>query len=335
MSDTQHRRRSASRSVKERIGKRRSAETGESSVAGAGPGARAQLSALGERIRSLRAQRGMTRKGVARRADISERYLANLEYGTANPSILLLQQVAIALDCSLAELTGDVTTSSPEWLLIREMLKESDEATLRRVRSKIGEILGNAGASPTRGALVALIGLRGAGKSTLGRMLADDLGFPFVELSREIERHAGCSAAEIQALYGMGAYRRYERRALEEVTEGLDAAVIAIPGGLVSEAATFRLLLARCTTVWLKAAPEDHMNRVVEQGDLRPMAGNAEAMDDLKRILDSRRPFYSKADLAVDTSAQSLTATFARLRVLVREALDLSSPASGRVKARG
>ena len=156
------------------------------------------LVALGERVRGLRARRGLTRKTLAQAADISERYLANLEYGVGNASILVLLQVAGALRCPLAELIGDVSTSSPEWLLIREQLEQCDEATLRRVRVAIGEMMGTGGANAQRSSRVALIGLRGAGKSTLGRMLAEDLSFPFVELSREIEKFAGCSVAEIQ-----------------------------------------------------------------------------------------------------------------------------------------
>jgi XRE family aerobic/anaerobic benzoate catabolism transcriptional regulator len=281
------------------------------------------LIALGERVRGLRARRGLTRRAVAEAADISERYLANLEYGVGNASLLVLQQVAGALQCSVAELIGDVTTSSPEWLLIREMLEDRDEATLRRVRIAIGEMLGTGGANAARSSRIALVGLRGAGKSTLGQMLGEDLGFPFVELSREIEKFAGCTIAEIQALYGMNAYRRYERRALEEAIQIYPEAVIAIPGGLVSDPATFNLLLAHCTTVWLYADPEDHMKRVAAQGDMRPMADNKEAMEDLKRILAGRAAFYSKAELKVDTSAQPLQETFAVLRETVRRALRL------------
>jgi XRE family aerobic/anaerobic benzoate catabolism transcriptional regulator len=284
---------------------------------------REALAALGERVRALRARRGLTRKAVAQAAGISERYLANLEYGVGNASILVLLQVAEALRCSVAELIGDVTTSSPEWLLIRELLEHRDEATLRRVRIAIGELLGTGGANAARSSRIALLGLRGAGKSTLGAMLAEDLGFPFVELSREIEKFAGCTIAEIQALYGMNAYRRYERRALEEAIQIYPEAVIAIPGGLVSEPATFNLLLAHCTTVWLYADPEDHMKRVIAQGDMRPMADSSEAMEDLKRILNVRAAFYSKAEFKLDTSAQTLQPTFLALREMVRRALNL------------
>ena len=276
------------------------------------------LVALGERVRTLRARRGMTRKAVAQAADVSERHLANLEYGIGNASILVLQQVAAALHCPLAELIGDVTTSSPEWLLIRDLLESRDEADLRQARLALSGMFDAAAAG--REDRIALVGLRGAGKTTLGPRLADDLGMPFVELSREIERIAGCSVSEIHALYGTNAYRRYERRALEETLARHAGVVIATPGGLVSEPATFNRLLASCFTVWLKASPEDHMRRVAEQGDSRPMAASNEAMADLRRILTGRTAFYSKADIAVDTSGGSLEATFDVLRRLVREA---------------
>ncbi|MEO8536822.1 MAG: helix-turn-helix transcriptional regulator [Betaproteobacteria bacterium] len=285
------------------------------------------LVGLGERVRALRARRGMTRKALSAAADVSERHLANLEYGVGNASMLVLLQVSDALSCSIAELVGDPTTRSPEWLMIRELLENVDEATLRRVRESIGGLVGNddvacagTGAQSRR---VALIGLRGAGKSTLGRMLADDLGFPFVEISREIETLAGCPIHEIQNLYGQNAYRRYERRALEGAIRIYAEAVIATPGGIVSDPATFNLLLSHCTTVWLKADPDDHMTRVAAQGDMRPMAGNHEAMADLKSILAGRTAFYAKAALRVDTSEATLEPTFLALRARVRDTLRL------------
>ncbi len=284
------------------------------------------LVALGERVRTLRSRRGMTRKAVALAADVSERHLANLEYGTGNASILVLLQVAQALQCSLTELLGDVTTSSPEWLLIRELLEKRNEADLRRVRVAIGGLLDGYAAPVNdagRQARIALIGLRGAGKSTLGQRLADDLGYAFIELSREIEKFAGCSINEIHALYGTPAYRRYERRALEEAIQIYPEVVIATPGGLVSDAANFNLLLTHCTTVWLQADAADHMGRVAAQGDMRPMAASREAMEDLKRILAGRSAFYSKADLHFNTSGQSVDDAFDALRTQVREVLGI------------
>lgn len=283
------------------------------------------LVALGDRVRQLRARKGMTRKSAAIAAGVSERHWANLEYGVGNASILVLLQVAQSLGCSLAALLGDVTTSSPEWLMLRELLEGRDEASLKRARMAIWAGLNQSeNSAPSvspRSARVALIGLRGAGKSTLGRMLAEDLDFPFVELSREIEKFAGCSVAEVQSLYGVNAYRRYERRALEETVQIYTEAVIETPGGLVSEPATFSLLLSQCTTVWLQAAPEDHMQRVLAQGDLRPVAASKEAMEDLRGILAGRAAFYSKADYQINTSAQALGETFKLLRRTIREGL--------------
>ena len=288
-------------------------------------GRNAFLAALGERVRGLRARKGMTRKALSQHADVSERHLANLEYGAGNPSILVLLQVANALSCPVAELLGDPTTTSPEWLLLRELLENRDERTLHGIRVAVGEMLGTGGAhgqgASARSARIALIGLRGAGKSTLGQMLADDLGFPFIELSREIEQFAGCTVGEIQALYGQNAYRRYERRALEETIQIHHDAVIAVPGGLVSDPATFNLLLAHCTTIWLFADPEDHMRRVVAQGDTRPMAHTSRAMAELRQILNERAAFYSKAEYRIDTSGQPLQQTFELLRTTAREAL--------------
>ena len=282
------------------------------------------LVALGDRVRNLRAQRGLTRKAVALSAEVSERHLANLEYGIGNASILVLQQVAGALHCSLAELVGDVTTSSPEWLLIRELLEHRSEADLRRVRVALGELLGTASVDPARHRRIARVGLRGAGPSTLGQMLAEDLEIPFIELSREIEKLAGCSVREIHDLYGTNAYRRYERRALEEAVQIYSEVVIATPGGIVSDPATFNELLAHCTTVWLQAAPEEHMGRVAAQGDTRPMAASKEAMEDLRRILNGRAAFYSKADLSVDTSGRTLSQSFQALRAATRQSMGLA-----------
>ena len=278
---------------------------------------------LGERVRTRRNGRGMTRKELAAAAGVSERHLGNLELGVGNASVLILLQVASALNCSPADFLKDEERSA-ELSLIRELLANHDESTLRRVREAILPIVGAAAApAEARPARIALIGLRGAGKSTLGEMLAEDLGYPFLELSREIEKFAGCTISEIQALYGQNAYRRYERRAVEETIQLYPEAVIAIPGGLVAEPATYNLILSHCTTVWLKAHAEDHMGRVAAQGDLRPMAGNREAMEDLKGILAHRTPFYAKAEMHLDTSARPLDETFLSLRAMVRKALQI------------
>ncbi len=284
------------------------------------------LIALGERVRRLRAIRGMTRKELARVARVSERHLANLERGVGNVSILVLLQIANAFNCVLAELVGDVTTSNPEWLLIRELLQGRSEADLQRAREALVKLFSGqpTGNGQQRIKQIALVGLRGAGKSTLGRMLAADIGYPFIELSDEIERVAGCGILEIHSLYGPTAYRRYEKRALEEALQLYPEMVLATPGGIVSEPSTTNLLLSHCYTVWVKATPEDHMARVMAQGDFRPMAGNNEAMADLKRILAGREAFYSKADFVCMTSLLSLSEAFETLRNHVREVAGLS-----------
>ena len=272
------------------------------------------LAALGERTRALRSRRGLTRKGLAQAANVSERHLANVEMGVGNASIQILRQIAQALNCTLAELVGDETASSPEWLMIRETLRGRSEPELAQARAALAGVFGAPASEAARRQRVALVGLRGAGKSTLGRMLAEHWGVPFVELNRSVEAVAGCSLAEIHSLYGQAAYRRYERRALEDTIQRYPRAVIATPGGIVSDPATFNLLLAHCYSVWLRASPEEHMSRVLAQGDTRPMSGNTEAMDDLRRILESRAAFYSKADQVLDTSDMSLDYAFAGLK---------------------
>ncbi len=271
------------------------------------------LAALGERVKLLRARRGLTRKTLAQLAEVSERHVANVESGVGNASIQFLRQLCSVLNCSLAEMTGDETASSPDWLMIREILRGRSDEEMAKARAVLGDLFASTTSEASRRQRIALIGLRGAGKSSLGRMLAASMDVPFIELSQHVELLAGCSIAEIHALYGQAAYRRYEQRALEEVIRQYPQVVIATPGGIVSEPATFNLLLSQCYTVWLKASPEDHMSRVLAQGDRRPMAGNHEAMDDLKRILESRAQFYSKADKTFDTSDMSTEVAFERL----------------------
>jgi len=279
------------------------------------------LIALGERLRALRSRRGLTRKALARLANVSERHLANVESGAGNASIQFLRQLTTVLNCSLAEMIGDETATSPEWLMIREILRGRSDEELARARSTLGGIFEAPTSETARRQRIALVGLRGAGKSSLGRMLADHWMVPFVELSRHVEALAGCSVAEIHALYGPNAYRRYEHRALEDIIQRFPRAVIATPGGIVSDPATFNLLLSHCYTVWVKASPKDHMARVVAQGDTRPMSGNREAMDDLKNILESRAAFYSKADQAFDTSEMTQETAFFGLMDQLREAV--------------
>jgi XRE family aerobic/anaerobic benzoate catabolism transcriptional regulator len=264
---------------------------------------------LGSKARRLRARSGLTRKELAQEAGVSERHLANFEMGLGNPSVLILRQLSRALNRTAADLI-DLSEESADWLLIRDLLRGRSAAELAELRQMLTDRFGLVGTAESRRGRIALIGLRGAGKSTLGKMLANNLKVPFVEVNRVVERLAGCSAEEVHGLYGANAYRRYERQALEEVLAHHSRAVIATPGGLVSEAATFNLLLQGCFTIWIKAAPEEHMNRVLAQGDTRPMAGIQQAMDDLHLILAERSPFYAKADATCDTTGKSLAASF-------------------------
>jgi XRE family aerobic/anaerobic benzoate catabolism transcriptional regulator len=277
------------------------------------------LVALGESVRVRRARRGMTRRALAAQAGVSERHLANLESGVGNASIPVLRQIARALECQVTDLVDASSTEGPDAALIRELLRDRNERDLHRARLALSRMFGES--TTGRRTRIALIGLRGAGKSTLGRMLAEGLGYPFVELNREIERLAGCDVAEIHSLYGPSAYRRYERRALDDTVQRHRNAVIATPGGVVSDAATFNRLLDQCTTVWLQATPDEHMSRVLAQGDYRPMAGNTEAMDDLRRILAGRSPFYAKADTVVSTAGKTLDQSFAALRSAIESVL--------------
>jgi XRE family aerobic/anaerobic benzoate catabolism transcriptional regulator len=240
------------------------------------------LSAIGQRLRTLRAQRGMTRRILARQSGVSERYISAVEGGTGNASILLMRDIAHALNVSLMALLDDTPALAP------------------------------VAKSPGARARIALIGLRGAGKSTLGAALAAQQGVPFVELDREIERDAGLSLGEIMELHGQAGFRRLERAVLQRLLVEHPAAVFEAGGGIVAEGPTYRLLLAHCFTVWLRAAPEAHMQRVIDQGDLRPMRDNRQAMADLRAILASREALYARADATLDTTGktveQSLTA---------------------------
>jgi XRE family aerobic/anaerobic benzoate catabolism transcriptional regulator len=274
------------------------------------------LHLLGERIRDTRARRGMTRKILARDSGVSERYLAQLETGQGNISIILLRQVAQAMGVPLTELVREGPDRPVELTLLVQSLSRLAPSELAQVRGLIAERFGSE-AGLGRRKRIALIGLRGAGKSTLGRRLAETRGVPFIELDREVERESGLALSEIFALYGQSAFRRYERRSLETVLERHDRAVIATGGSLVSEPGTFDLLLSTCYTVWLKASPEEHMARVVAQGDMRPMADNAESMADLRRILAGRAALYAKADATVETAGKTVDDAFADLDAAV------------------
>lgn len=237
---------------------------------------------LAQRIRALRKSRSLTRKTLSQLADVSERHLAQLESGEGNISVLLLNRIAKALNTSLAELFASQATSSSD--------------------------------TTSRSNRIALIGLRGAGKSTLGEKLAAVRNIPFIELDREIEKETGMPLADIFSLYGQSGYRAIERRTLERVTNEYDRAVFSIGGGVVTEPETYDFLRANCYTIWIKAKPQEHMDRVVAQGDFRAMAGNDRAMEDLRQILSAREPLYRKADMTLDTANSTVDESFDRLQ---------------------
>lgn len=266
---------------------------------------------LSQRIREARARRAMTRKVVALNAGVSERYLAQVETGQTNPSIMVLRHITHALGISVLELLKP-QQEPVEHQLIAHFLQQLPAQQLEEALLHLMQKFGNADIS--RKKRIAMIGLRGAGKSTLGRALANELALPFIELNSEIEAEAGMSLNEVFSLYGQPGFRRLERRCLENCIARHESAVFAVGGGIVSEAATFNLLLVNCFTVWLKTSPEAHMARVLAQGDSRPMEGNLEVMDDMRRILAARDPSYSKADFTLDTTGQPLEESLMRLR---------------------
>jgi XRE family transcriptional regulator, aerobic/anaerobic benzoate catabolism transcriptional regulator len=235
----------------------------------------AYLSRLGERVRAWRSEHGMTRKALSAACGVSERYLAQLEAGEGNISVLLLRKVARAMSVPVEDLVRE--DNSPE-------------------------------------KSIALIGLRGAGKSTLGAKLAEFMKIPFVELDREVEKEAGAALGEVFAMYGQDAFRRFERRALERVLAQHERAVIATGGSLVTDPATYKLLLERCVCVWLKASPDEHMARVIAQGDMRPFKGRSAALDEIRKLLADRDRLYARADVTVDTSGKTLKQTLTELR---------------------
>src|SRR5712692_7972487 len=274
------------------------------------------LSALGKRVREVRNLRGMTRKVTARDADVSERHLAQLESGEGNISVVLLGLIAKALNMSLAELFAPNVQEPDEKQLISRFLERLPPHRLEDVASRLLRDFGPE--EKSRRQRIALIGLRGAGKSTLGAKLGQEMNSPFVELDREIERDTGMPLAEIFSLYGQSGYRTIEKRTLERVLGEYDRVVLSVGGGVVSEKETYDCLLSHCYTVWIKARPEEHMSRVREQGDFRAMAGNPRAMEDLRRILQAREPLYRKADLCIDTSGISVEESFAKLKTALQ-----------------
>lgn len=272
------------------------------------------LALIGGRVRGLRARRGMTRKVLARDSSVSERYLAQLEQGHGNISIARLLDIANALGVETAELLRGEAEVSAEFSLIDELVRRlapmEQKQALGLLRQQFSEH------SSQRGH-IALIGLRGAGKTTLGGLLAEKLNQPFVRLVGEIERTAQMRISEIFSLSGQKGYRRLEEQALQEAIKRLEPCIIEAGGSIVAEPNTFNILMTSCFVIWVRATPEEHMQRVTAQGDMRPMAGNPEAMKDLIGILEEREPYYSQAHAILDTAGQTVSDSFARLQEII------------------
>jgi XRE family aerobic/anaerobic benzoate catabolism transcriptional regulator len=274
------------------------------------------LYSVARSVRAARARRGMTRKQLAHDAGVSERLLAQLEMGEGNTSIVLLRRITDALNVSLSDLFMDVMEPQPEKRFIQNLLERLPDHRLKEVAQKLTREFGED--VKLRWSRLALIGLRGAGKSTLGAKIAKVFKAPFVELDGEIEKDAGIPLAEIFSLYGQSGYRRIERQTLERVLQQHQRVIISIGGGVVSEKENYDYLLKNCFTIWIKAQPEEHMARVIAQGDFRAMENSDEAMEDLRRILEAREPLYEKADGVVDTSGETVEKSFAKLKDVVQ-----------------
>ena len=267
------------------------------------------VSMVGDRVRMARARRGISRKVLSELSGVSQRYLAQLEGGQGNISIALLKRIAVALDHRIEWLVGEDDPWNSDALRVAALFRAATVEQKRRVLA----LLDPDNAGEQRGRRIALIGLRGAGKSTLGRLAAAARDIPFVELNAEIEATSGMPVNELMALYGQEGYRRLERQAVERIAAAHDSVVLAVAGGIVSEPDTFNFLLRHFHTIWLKAKPEEHMSRVRKQGDTRPMAGNPAAMDELKTILTSRESLYAQSGAQVDTSGKDVEDSLADL----------------------
>jgi XRE family aerobic/anaerobic benzoate catabolism transcriptional regulator len=276
----------------------------------------AYLRRLGERVRMLRNQRGITRKALAAHARVSERYLAQLEAGLGNCSIVLLRRIARALSVPVTQLVQQAADPPLDLTLLSQFLERLPAPALAEARELLLRHFGEV-SDDLRRRRIALIGLRGGGKSTLGALLAERLGVPFIELDREIERRSGATLSEIFEMFGQETFRRSEREALDDVLRRHPNFVIATSGSIVTEPGTLELLLSSCFTVWVRADPEEHMRRVMAQGDMRPMANSARAMEDLVSILKSREPLYAKAETALITTGKTPEQNLADLLRLV------------------
>jgi XRE family transcriptional regulator, aerobic/anaerobic benzoate catabolism transcriptional regulator len=282
------------------------------------------LSNVATSLRAARARCGMTRKQLSHESGVSERLLAQLEMGEGNITIVLLRRIANALNISLADLFMDAREPHPEKRFIQNLLERLPVQRLQEIAQKLTREFGDD--VKLRWSRLALIGLRGAGKSTLGAKIAKEFKAPFVELDAEIEKDAGIPLAEIFSLYGQSGYRRIERRTLERVLQSNDRVIISVGGGVVSEKENYDYLLRNCFTIWIKAQPDEHMARVIAQGDFRAMADNDEAMEDLRRILEAREPFYEKADGTVDTSGETVEKSLAKLKAVIQSVAKKMNP---------
>ena len=270
------------------------------------------LAAIGSEVRRSRAKRGMTRRQLAQASQTSERYLAQIESGVGNPSVSVLRAIAQALDLPCSALLPEVGARTAALGAILDLLAQVPEGELPALANDIETRLARPG-SADRARRIALVGLRGAGKSTLGRMLAQHLSWPFIELDRLIEEDYGASIPDLIEMAGTATFRRHERSALDRIITAHEAAIITTAGGIVANPETYALLLRRTHTIWIKARPEDHMSRVMAQGDFRPMAQNRAAMADLMAILEARRADYSRAEAEIDTSGDAIEQSFAKL----------------------
>lgn len=283
------------------------------------------LADLGARVRRIRAIRGMSRKVLAKESGISERYIAQLEAGAGNVSIVLLRRIARATGVRVEDLVSD----APEaWATIRDLVAKAPPDAVMRVRKLLaGFGHGSELKATTTSPRVALVGLRGAGKSTLGEAAARKLGIGFVELNKEIENHHGLSVTEIFKLYGQEGYRRLELDALKRIIMNDEPVILATGGGIVAEPAAYDLLRTSFFSIWIKARPDEHMNRVRQQGDLRPMANDRAAMEELVTILSSREPLYALAEARLDTSGRRADECAAELVEAIRKRFpDMPAP---------
>ena len=287
---------------------------------GQAPQIAAFLAAVGREVRKNRAKRGMTRRQLAEASGTSERYLAQIESGAGNPSVSVLRAIAQALDLPTAALLPEHGARTVELGAILDLLAQVPEKELPALTKEI-EARVTLRSGVDRARRIAFVGLRGAGKSTLGRMLAQHLGWPFVELDRRVEEDYGASIPDLIEMAGTATFRRQERSTLEHVLAEHEAAVITTAGGIVANPETYALLLRHAHTVWIKARPQEHMSRVMAQGDFRPMAENRQAMADLVAILEARRADYARAEAEIDTSGDAVEQSFAKLLGIVARLL--------------